>query len=363
MHSRSGKVQGMSMDVTTEQGPTLLERFRGAHRPPTSHPTQVTVDRNLCNGCGLCRLACGGQLLEIQNKKAHFVGHPAMGETCIACRNCETACPERAVTVAGYFHVPQGRYRTFHERPSAGTGGPNPLGSDRPTRFGDIRSQLTEVERVVYTRRSNRIFKKRQIPKPLVERLLEAARFAPSAGNCQPWQFVVVRDRQLIDRIDRRCRRVLRVLPALYMGSGWWRKPLVTAVSLVCPNYMDMRVVGGTDVVTHVDGKGCNIFFNAPTVILVFCDVRGIGKPELDCGLAAQNLVLAAHALGLGTCYVGFAEPLNLMPRFRRQLGARWPYSRFVTSVAVGYPAIDIDGAVEREKPRAIWHERPPTRA
>jgi hypothetical protein len=60
----------------------------------------------------------------------------------------------------------------------------------------------TNTEKVILARRSVRVYKKKQIPEPLVRRILECGRFAPSAGNFQPWRFVVVSDANMIAEME-----------------------------------------------------------------------------------------------------------------------------------------------------------------
>src|SRR5665647_1075497 len=59
------------------------------------------------------------------------------------------------------------------------------------------------VERVILERRSVRKYKDRQVPENVVQRVLEAGRFAPSAGNTQPWKFIVIRDAAMLDEMER----------------------------------------------------------------------------------------------------------------------------------------------------------------
>lgn len=98
------------------------------------------------------------------------------------------------------------------------------------------------------------------------------------------------------------------------------------------------------------------LFHGAPTVIFILEDTRGAGKPELDCGVCGQNIVLAAHSLGLGTCWVGLVELLNYGIKWRRKLGASFPY-RLVEGIAVGYPVAEPDGMVARELHEIVWYE------
>lgn len=73
-------------------------------------------------------------------------------------------------------------------------------------------------------------------------------------------------------------------------------------------------------------------------------------------------MVLAAHSLGLGTCYVGFvSNALNLDPKtkmkFRKKLGIEWPYDSVATVLTLGYPAVQTDRPVDREFPEVKWVE------
>jgi nitroreductase len=70
--------------------------------------------------------------------------------------------------------------------------------------------------------------------------------------------------------------------------------------------------------------------------------------------LSAHNMVLAAHSLGLGTCYVGFSKMIETLPELKQDLGLAWPY-KVMTSLVLGYPRTRIDRAVPRERPRVTW--------
>ena len=74
-------------------------------------------------------------------------------------------------------------------------------------------------------------------------------------------------------------------------------------------------------------------------------------------GIAAQNIILTAHALGLGTCYVGFITGLNMIPKLKKKLGIKYPY-RVYTSIALGYPKVQQDKAVPREVAPITWVEK-----
>lgn len=217
-----------------------------------------------------------------------------------------------------------------------------------------------EVEQIILTRRSVRRYQDRQVPEHLVRRILEAGRFAPSAGNNQSWRFVVVRDPQLIASMTNHVRlwaqRLTVMSDPTYPGSLIPAPIAALAqrmfVSLL-PSSMHPTGLAGLAQVASGD---LGVWHGAPTVIMLLSDTRGTGKPLIDLGIAGQNMVLAAHSLGLGSCWVSFAMFLQLSGHFRSQLGIAAPY-RLMTSLALGFPAGQPNGYVPRETQETLWIE------
>ena len=213
------------------------------------------------------------------------------------------------------------------------------------------------VERVILERRSVRKYKDRQVPEKLVRRVLEAGRFAPSAGNSQPWRFIVVRDREMLEEMEKYVRLRCRVLKFLLnwqespLGKLAWVNAQVSA--RVLPNLMHPIPFGAVSLIA--DGK-LKLFHGAPTVILICMDRRGAAKPAVDVGICGQTLVLAAHSLGLGTCWVGFVEVFKFGNKWKKKLGIEWPY-RLTEGIALGYPVGKPDGMIERELQEIDWWE------
>lgn len=321
--------------------------------PPTRF-ARFVVDGEKCNACQKCVDTCPGQLLEMVGElpvNKHDTGKSALG--CIGCKNCYAVCPEGAIDVRGYYQVEHGFYQTQLRSPTL----PNPFGEAESPAFEELEPRLTPVEKVIYTRRSNRLYKKKKVPEELLRRVVEAGRFAPSQGNSQPWSFIVLSDRDLIDRIGAECAKRVAPVSKLYLGNGDKKKNLlktlaVNALARLTPNNFDQRLAHGIDTVVH--GEKWDMFLHAPSLILVLGDKRSIGDPLIDAVLAAHNMVLAAHSLGLGTCYVGFVKMLNTLPELKHELGIAWPY-KVMTSIALGYPRTRTDKAVARERPKVTW--------
>ncbi len=221
----------------------------------------------------------------------------------------------------------------------------------------NLENGFTQTEQVILNRRSVRLYQKKQVPEYMVKRILEAGRFAPSAGNAQPWKFVVIRDEKIISDMTSSVVRLLKVFRAMldYRRRGFfWLRPL--AEIFIRLNRYELHPVpfGAVDLIAR--GK-LGLWHGAPTVILIFKDVRGVGNPDLDCGIAGQNMALAAHSMGLGTCWVSFAKAaFRYSLKWKRKFGISYPY-RFVSSLAVGWPVGRPDGMVPRETHAVDWYE------
>jgi NADPH-dependent glutamate synthase beta subunit-like oxidoreductase/nitroreductase len=312
---------------------------------------QVFGESKRCLGCGL--------------QEPKFTGMPYFGKVCLACHNCEAICPQGALSFPYYYQVDKGRWAYDFDYPKeVGQGMPNPLMLEKVVPLSEIESQLTDVEKVIYRRRSVRVYKKDPVPKEVIRRVLEAGRFAPSAGNCQGWKFVVVTDRNLMDELSASTIKFLNIFTKLYQGKGLGRTVLKKMLAFIKPNAIDMRpMVAIQALSTPKFGEGkLDCFFGAPAAIILVTHHLHVSEPQLGMGICGQNIVLAAHSLGLGTCYVGFvSNALNLDPitkmKFRKKLGIEWPYDSVATVLTLGYPAVPNNKPLDREFPKVEWVE------
>lgn len=158
-----------------------------------------------------------------------------------------------------------------------------------------------DVLEAIVGRRSIRAFKVEDVSSEIVEKLIDAARWAPSAGNIQPWEFIVVREPE-----------VKRKLAEAALSQSFIEEAPVVIV--VC-----------ADEVRSSQGYG----FRGKTLYCI-----------QDTAAAVQNIHLAAYAVGLGTCWVGAFREEKVREILNIPEGVR-P----VALIPVGYPA-------EHPKPR-----------
>jgi len=234
----------------------------------------------------------------------------------------------------------------------------------RRTAVHDIEegADWNEVERTILTRRSIRKYKGRQVPAHMIRRILEMARFAPSQGNCQPWAFVVVRDKELIAEMEAYgvavCKNMTASVDYTNYPVGSEKRAAVQEntqkLNRASPN--SFHPVPMTAIKSIANGRFA-IFHKAPTVIFILMDKRGVGVPEVDIGVTGTNIVLAAQSLGLGTCWIGFSRLLSSNAALLEKLGVAPPFE-IAEAICVGYPIGNpTQQPVSRQTHQIVWWE------
>ena len=149
-----------------------------------------------------------------------------------------------------------------------------------------------EAMEAILSRRSIRRYEENKIPEELIQKMLEAAMSAPSASNEQPWHFIIIDDRRIIDEI-----------PGYHPYAAMLRE--ASLVIAVC----------GDLVLQKHEGYWVQ-----------------------DCSAATQNILLAAHALGLGAVWLG-VHPREERVESTRKLLSLPENVLPLCLIAVGYPA------------------------
>jgi len=196
-----------------------------------------------------------------------------------------------------------------------------------------------ELYEAIYGRRSIRAYLSDPVPKPVIEKILDAAIRAPSNSNVQPWEFIVLggRSKQDLDAfLDGLLKNATRGEPdELMRDEGYSLLPEFRrrTSTLLAGLVAEVRAAGGD---LGKLSRGSFNFFGAPNAVIVDLD-RGHGfGAVMSVAAAIQNLLLAAHAEGLGACWE--AMPLIYGNRLREFLGLP-ERKRLVACIALGYPA------------------------
>ena len=288
----------------------------------------IEIKKNLCTGCGLCMTVCPTETLTLVGGKA-VVSESAS----ISCGHCEAVCPEGAIRVRD-IDPEMSRYRTFDS-----------MNQWLPP--GEYDTSL--LVRLMASRRSCRNFTGRRLRKALLEDLVKIGVTAPSGTNSQSWTFTLLPTRKAVE--------TLAGLVASYferLNTTAEKTLLRKFLRLIGKGELDAyyhgyyRKVKDALAEWHESGKD-RLFYGSPAAIVVGSR-PGASCPAEDALLATQNILLAAHSMGLGTCLVGYAvAAMKQDPSIQKALGI--PEQEDIHSViALGYPDESYQRTAGRKK-------------
>ena len=183
-----------------------------------------------------------------------------------------------------------------------------------------------ELMQAIRTRRSVRAYDGEPVDRKAIEAMLDAAIHAPTAMNLQPWAFGVVQDKDELRGISARAKAHLLTLQDQLPWLEQYRE--------------------------HLEKPETDIFYNASALVVIYGDSR-TGTIESDCSLAAENLMLAACDLGLGSCWIGFACWYLNLPEVKKEFGVPEEFSA-VVPIVVGNPVSD-EPPTEKNPPVVMY--------
>ena len=176
-----------------------------------------------------------------------------------------------------------------------------------------------EALEAIMTRRSTRNYRPGPVEQEKLGRILEAGRQAPSGGNNQTTHFLVIRNPDVLDR--------LAVLAEKAFAE----------MEIAEDTYASLK----HSIITSKRG-GYRFCYNAP-VLIAAANRIGYGNNIADCACAIENMMVAANALDLGSCWINQLKWLNEEPEitaYLRGLGLQ-ENERIYGAVAIGYPATE----------------------
>lgn len=173
------------------------------------------------------------------------------------------------------------------------------------------------------TRRAVREFTTEPVGDDIIGELVAAAILAPSSVNLQPWAFAVVRGRERLHTLGAEAK-----------------------------SYAAAHLPPASPLHAHAVDPTFEIFHGAAALIVI-CAVNDEAQSAEDCCLAGENLLLAAHAKGLGACWIGLSRPWLNDAAVKTELGvpAGW---RPVAPIVLGHRRT-LPPPTPRETPAIVW--------
>ncbi len=200
---------------------------------------------------------------------------------------------------------------------------------------------MNEIMANIKNRRSRRAFSEKSIADRTIEEILEAGRHAPSAFNTQPWKFVVISNKDVIKQLANIVRGIMIKIA-----------PFFSFLGIFNPEIRDPKLLAALKKTVSLETD--TIFYNAPLVILITAAKNAGRFAAKDCSLAAQNMMLYANSVGIGSCFVGRGDFLAVSKEAKRVLGLP-PENRIHVALVFGYaPAAETLTIPERKKDNVI---------
>jgi nitroreductase len=175
---------------------------------------------------------------------------------------------------------------------------------------------MVDYSKLLKNRRAIRHYGEEPVSPSLIGEIIEESCLAPSSGNGQPWQFVVIADKGMMARISDESKANL--LADLEANPDLPIKQYAPALKV--PDF--------------------NVFYNAPALVIIAGD-SAIRSIHVDCALVAAYFMFSAVERGLGTCWVDLGGNIR-SPEILAQLGLT-PAHRIIAPIIVGYPTMIPD--------------------
>ncbi len=271
---------------------------------------QLTIDTDLCIQCNICIQICPIGILadDLEGFPTVIEGE---AELCIRCGHCLSSCPNGALSLS--FMKPDDCIEVVSP-------------SDQSYDW---------LKGLVANRRSIRTYKDSVVPMPLIEELIQASSFAPTARNLQPVEWLVVYDRREVNRL---CEIVIEWMKGMYSLEDSSIFPLLLMAKMI----KDWG--NGQDRISR--GAPHLIFAHGPESL-----PASLGS----CFIALTTLELLTYSNGTGACWAGYLNiAANNHPPMLEALGLPTAHMPF-GALMLGYPKYSYYRVPQRNKPVVTW--------
>lgn len=234
---------------------------------------KLSIDSESCIKCGKCVRVCPSQILLQKGKRLEIEMRNV--DTCIGCGHCVAVCPTGSVN---HSEFPARNVHAFNY-------------SDYPT--------PAQMELLCKARRSNRAFSQKPVPAEMLEKILMAAHYAPTASNLREVQFTLVTSADNLRSISELTLKVLRSTVKKL------NTPLLKPVlKLIIPG--TYKYLPAFNRLLNEYEKGNDLILRKATAVVLIHTPQKSRFGYADANLAYQNGSLMAECLGVSQFYTGF---------------------------------------------------------
>lgn len=277
------------------------------------------IDYKKCTKCGRCLYVCPHKVLVMEENMVRVTV-----DECMLCSHCYTVCPVDAVSFDESV-LRHCRFSSFKH-------------SEKMVQPGEFSSN--DLLNLLKSRRSTRKYLEKDIPRNMLEDLISSAVYAPSGSNCQMWQFTCINGREKVWDF------ALKIKDFFVKLNRMAGNPVIRYLSFLVAGMAMIRYNRDhkDSVVRALEEseKGVDLLFHgAPAVIIIHGPMEG-STPVEDAQYAAYNICLMAHAMGLGTCFIGYAVEAMNRVRGLRQYCSIPANNRIHAVLIVGYPGVKM---------------------
>ncbi len=289
---------------------------------------KITINVGDCTKCKECVKDCPTQLYYFKDDKLHLATN--FEEFCIECGHCVAICPVNVIQLKG-----------------------RPINDVKDLPEIDKKLTLNFLLNLVQTRRSIRQYKEKSVPKELVEKILEVARYSPTGSNTENVHFTIVQDPELLDKFSNELTNIISDFVKKYEDPEE-RASLEALLGTRFLRFGAERIESFKRIIQRI--KIGREFWHWNTEIIIIHAPRATTSTLVeDCSLAACHIMLAAETLGLATCSLGYATAL--LNRFRSVSElVKIPTDHIVGyTLSIGYPNVKYQRIPARKPARIKW--------
>lgn len=268
----------------------------------------MRIDRETCTKCGRCAADCPEGIIYFR-EGSYPRPIPPVQPLCIRCGHCVAVCPSGSFD---HRDIPLDECVKLEKR---------------------LNITPEQCEQLIKGRRSVRKYKDQPVPREMIERLIDIARYAPTGHNNQEVEWLVIDDREKLRYMED-------------IGTEWFRTILDTRPQ--------MAEAMNIEAALRRQQKSPDTFLRgAPVLVVTHASTSGIAG--IDCTIALSYFDLAANSLGLGCCWAGFIYFMATSFPPMQEVLALPDGSTAGGCMMLGYPAYRYTAIPARQPARIIW--------